>query len=128
PDWHVCKEDPVRIPNRRSEPEPDISVVRGSIDDYTDHHPGPADVALVVEVTRTTAAKDRKLARVYAAGGIPTYWIVNVPKRQLEVYSSPTGGAYSVSKILREADSVDLVIDGQVIGQIPVADLLPRRP
>jgi hypothetical protein len=28
---------------------------------------------------------------------------------------------------LGESESVDLVIDGQVVGQIAVADLLPRR-
>jgi Uma2 family endonuclease len=128
PGWHAAKEEPVRIPNRRSEPEPDVSVVLGSIDDYTDYHPGPADVALVVEVTRTTAAKDRKLARVYGAGGIPTYWIVNVPKRRLEVYAGPIGGRYPPPTILGETESVELVIAGQVAGRIAVADLLPRRP
>jgi len=61
--WHVSKEDPVRIPKRRSEPEPDVSVVKGSIDDYTDQHPGPTSIVLVVEVTRSSVAKDRKLAR-----------------------------------------------------------------
>jgi Uma2 family endonuclease len=128
PGWHAAKEEPVRIPNRRSEPEPDVSVVRGSIDDYTDHHPRPADVALVVEVTRTTAAKDRKLARVYGAGGIPAYWIVNVPKRQLEVYEGPVGGKYPAPKTLRETEAVDLTIAGQLAGRIAVADLLPKRP
>jgi hypothetical protein len=29
---------------------------------------------------------------------------------------------------LDEVASVELVIDGQVVGQIAVADLLPRRP
>ena len=57
--WYVRQEQPVRIPSRRSEPEPDVSVVRGGIGDYEARHPGPADVALVVEVTRTTAANDR---------------------------------------------------------------------
>ena len=89
PGWHVRKEDPVRIPNRRSEPEPDLAVVRGDDDAYEDRHPGPQDVALVVEVTRSSVAKDRKLARVYGRGGIPVYWIVNLPRRQLEVYSTP---------------------------------------
>ena len=126
PGWYVSKEDPVRIPNRRSEPEPDVSVVKGSIDDYTDRHPGPADVALIVEVTRTSAATDRKLARVYGAGGIPEYWIVNVPKRRLEVYSSPIGGAYPAPRVLGEGESVDLIIGGQIVGAIAVADLLPR--
>ena len=94
PGWHARKEGPVSIPNRRSEPEPDVSVVRGDIRDYKDRHPGPQDVALLVEVTRTTAAKDRKLARVYGPGGIPVYWIVNVPKRRLEVHANPIGGQY----------------------------------
>ena len=80
PGWHVRKEDPVRIPNRRSELEPDLAVVRGDDDAYETRHPGPEDVALVVEVTRSSVAKDRKLARVYGRGGIPVYWIVNLPR------------------------------------------------
>jgi Uma2 family endonuclease len=128
--WHTRGEQPVRIPNRRSEPEPDVSVVRGAIRDYTTRHPGPEDVALVVEVTRSSVAKDRALARVHGRGGIPLYWIVNVPRRRLEVYAHPvpgalTGGAYPTPKILGETESVELVIRGQVVGQIAVADLLP---
>jgi len=125
--WHVRKEEPVRIPSRRSEPEPDLSVARGAIRDYETRHPGPDDIALVVEVTRSSVAKDRALARVYG-GGIPAYWIVNVPKRRLEVYEGPTGGAYPAPKILKDTDSVDLIIAGQVVGRIPVADLLPGGP
>jgi Uma2 family endonuclease len=125
--WHVRKEDPVRIPNRRSEPEPDLAVVRGDDDAYEDRHPEPADIALVVEVTRTTASKDRSLARTYGGGGIPHYWIVNIQRRQLEVYSNPVGGAYPAPTILGESDTVDLIIDGQVVGRIAVVDLLPRR-
>ncbi len=130
--WHVRKEDPVRIPNRKSEPEPDLSVVRGKRTDYLDRHPGPADVDLVVEVTRSSVAKDRRgeprlrgRARVYGPGGIPVYWIVNVPKRRLEVYANPIGGVYLAPKVLEETESVSLVIDGQKIGTIAVADLLP---
>jgi Uma2 family endonuclease len=125
--WHAVKEEPVRIPNRRSEPEPDVSVVRGSIDDYTDHHPGPGDVDLVVEVTRSSVAKDRKLARVYGAGDIPAYWIVNLLRRQLEVYEAPVGGRYPSPRVLSESQAVDLTIGGQVVGRIAVADLLPKR-
>jgi Uma2 family endonuclease len=126
PGWYVRQEAPVRIPNRRSEPEPDVSVVRGSIDDYTDHHPGTADVALVVEVTRTTAAKDRRLARVYGPGGIPAYWIVNLIRGQVEVYTDPdpTGG-YRSRVDYRPGDDAPVVIDGREVGRIPVADLLP---
>ena len=128
PGWHVRKEDPVRIPNRRSEPEPDLAVVLGDDDAYAARHPEPADIALVVEVTRTTAAKDRGLARVYGRGGIPVYWIVNVPRRRLEVYANPTAAGYPPPLILGESESVELTIGGQVLGRIPVADLLPPRP
>ena len=52
--------------------------------DYTRRDPGPGDLALVVEVTRTTAAKDRRLAKDYGACGIPACWIVNL-RRQLKL-------------------------------------------
>ena len=123
--WIIRSEQPVRIPNRNSEPEPDISVVRGRIKDYLKRHPGPEDVALVVEVTRSTAAKDRALARVYGAGGIPVYWIINMEARKLEVYSSPVRGRYPAPKILALKDSVELVIAGRVAGRVAVAELLP---
>jgi Uma2 family endonuclease len=116
--WHVRIETPVRIPDRDSEPEPDVSVARGGIDDYEDLAPGPEDLALVVEVSESTLADDRDLAATY--GCIPTYWLVNIPDRRLEVYA---GGACT---ILGATESVELMIAGQVVGTIAVASLLPR--
>lgn len=132
PGWHVRIEKPVRIPQRDSEPEPDVSVARGGIDDYEDRHPGPEDVALVVEVAESTLADDRAMAVTYGGGGgIPVYWIVNVAGRQLEVYAHPEpgariGGAYPAPTILGETESVELIIEGRVVGMIAVAKLLPR--
>jgi Uma2 family endonuclease len=128
PGWHVRTEKPVRVPGRVSEPEPDVSVVRGDVDDYEGRNPDPDDVALVVEVGESSIVADQtEMVRVYGGGGIPVYWIVNLVDRQLEVYTSPTGGAYPAPTILGETQSVDLAIGGQVAGQIAVADLLPRR-
>ena len=123
--WHIRQDMPVRIPASRSEPLPDIAVVRGDYTDYYNRHPDPPDVALLVGIMRTTAAKDRKLIRVYGAAGIPIYWIVNVPKRQLEVYTGPVQGAYKSVVILKETYNVDLLIAGQVVGRILVGRLLP---
>ncbi len=125
--WHVRIDKPVRIPSRKSEPEPDISVARGGPEDYEDRHPGPGDVAMVVEISRTSAAKDRKLARVYAAGDIPVYWIIDVRRRCVEVYDGLAGGQYASTRILEESEVIDLVIGGQLLGQISVANLLPRK-
>jgi len=125
--WHGRVEGPVRIPSRDSEPEPDLAVVRGEIDDYEDRHPDPADVALIVEIAKSSLTEDRKLAETYGGGGIPIYWIVNLVHRQLEVYAKPANGTYSSLTILKKNELVDLIIDGQAVAQIAVADLLPRR-
>lgn len=55
--WHVAKEDPVRIPDQ-DEPEPDVTVVRGAATDYPDHHPGPGDIPLLVEVAESSLSWD----------------------------------------------------------------------
>jgi Uma2 family endonuclease len=125
--WHVRIEKPVRVPGRKSEPEPDISVAHGVPEDYEEVHPGPGEVALVVEISRTSVAKDRRLARVYAAGEVPFYWIIDVVRRSVEVFSGLDQGEYRSSVILGEEDSIDLVIDGQVVGQIAVVELLPTK-
>src|SRR4051812_23531792 len=69
--WHARIEGPVRIPSRDSEPEPDLAAVRGEIDDYEDRHPDPRDLALVVEIAKSSLAQDRKLAETYGGGRSP---------------------------------------------------------
>ena len=59
--WHIRNDRPLRIPKQASVPEPDLVITRGSIRDYLEHHPEPADVALVVEVSDSSLAEDRKL-------------------------------------------------------------------
>jgi Uma2 family endonuclease len=125
--WHARIEGPVRIPSRDSEPEPDLAVVRGEIDDYEERHPDPRDVALVVEISKSSLAEDRKLAETFGGAEIPIYWIVNLVQRQLEVYSRPTNGTYTSSAIFKKNDLVDLILDDQIVAQIRVSDLLPRR-
>ncbi len=118
----------MRIPDY-NEPEPDLCVVRGERDDYTDHHPSPADIALIVEIADSSLARDRGEKRDnYARAGIPLYWIVNLVGRQLEVSSNSTGGGQPPARILGETDFADLVIAGQIVARIAVADFLPKRP
>src|SRR5262245_40173240 len=47
-----------------SEPEPDISVVRGPVSDFDERHPSTAE--LVIEVAVSSAALDRENASLYA--------------------------------------------------------------
>jgi Uma2 family endonuclease len=131
--WHVRKEDPISLPGgptgRDSEPEPDVTVVRGSIDDYTDHHPGPADIGLVVDIADSSLADDRAGLVRYAWAGIPTAWIVNLPEARVEVYSEPTGpdaqARYLKVDLYKASDHVPVVLDGTEVGRIAAKELLP---
>lgn len=128
PGWHVKRQDPITTAD--SEPEPDVAVVRGSRRDYRDRHPGPGDLALVVEVADSTLVRDRTTKkRAYARAGIPVYWIVNLIDRMVEVYTDPTGPAgqpdYRRRTEYREADSIPLTLDGREVAVIAVRDLMP---
>jgi Uma2 family endonuclease len=126
--WHVRAEGPVST--RDSEPEPDVSVVRGHRRDYADRHPGPKDVALLVEVADTSLERDRGWKkRIYAAAGIPWYWIVNLIDDQVEVYTQPSGPGdqpdYAARQVYRRGDRIPVVLDGAEAGTVIVDDLLP---
>jgi Uma2 family endonuclease len=113
------------IPSYESMPEPDVTVVRGTYRDYANRYPIPTDVALLVEVAHSSLADDRAMAGIYAAGGIPVYWIVNLVDRQVEVYTSPGPAGYQLRMDFAPGQAVPVIIDGQQCGQIPVDDLLP---
>lgn len=126
PNWPARKEEPVRIPDY-DEPEPDITVVRGSVFDYRQRTPAPADVALLVETSETTLRQDRGPKRtVYARAGIPVYWIVNLVDRQVEVCTRPDGeGRYLSRKVFKPGQQVLVVVAGQELPAIPVDEILP---
>jgi Uma2 family endonuclease len=124
--WHAAKEDPIRIPHRDGEPEPDLSVIRGAPEDYAQRVPNPRDVALVVEVADSTLDYDRQeKLLMYAAADIRTYWIINLIDGQVEVYSDPGPDGYRSRHDYVPGQEVPVVIDEVEVGRIPVADLLP---
>jgi Uma2 family endonuclease len=113
-----------------SEPEPDILIVQGQRRDFLSHHPAPAEVLLVIEVSDATLHQDRSLKkRIYARAGIAVYWIVNLPEAQIEVYTEPSGSTpdptYHQLMTYHKGDAVPVVVDGVEIGRLPVNDLLP---
>lgn len=112
-----------------SEPEPDFTVARGDEGAYRTHHPGPADTALVIEVSASSLSFDRTdKARVYARAGIPVYWVVNVIDKQIEVFTQPSGPcdapAYAQRDVFGVGAAVPVVLDGNTVGTIAVADVV----
>ena len=112
-----------------SEPEPDFTIVRGDETAYRDHHPGPSEIGLVIEVSHSSLAIDREdKGRVYARAGIPVYWIVNLVDRVIEVFTQPSGPCeepcYAKPEIHALASSAPIVLDGITVGTIRVAEVI----
>ena len=126
PGWFIREEKPVRIP-RFDEPEPDLSLVRGQVEDYWDRHPEPKDIALLVEIADTTLPRDRgEKSAAYGRGRIPVYWLINLVDRQVEVYSSPSARGYRSRRVYKLGQEVPVVIAGAEVGRVAVADVLPK--
>jgi Uma2 family endonuclease len=128
--WHVRKGHPVRIPDY-DEPEPDLAIVRGTRAALRGKHPGPADLYLVAEVGNTTLDDDQRVKKErYARAGIPVYWIVNLRDGRVEVYTDPDRavGNYQSRVDYGPGEELPVHIDGQDVGRIAVANLLPKRP
>lgn len=125
PGWHVRPAKPLRLPTVDSEPGPDRCVVRGTIRDHLARHPGPDDAALVVEVSDSSLAEDRELAAIYGRAGVPLYWIINLVDRRVEVYSRPGPNGHAALEVLAPGHALSVAIDGQEVGTIAAAELLP---
>jgi len=101
--WVVRREDPLTLAD--SEPEPDITVVKGSREDFLQAHPKTAE--LVVEVAVSSPILDRANASLYAEAGIKEYWIVLGRERQVEVYRLPENGRYQQRTVLTIGDTLE---------------------
>ncbi len=107
-----------------STPHPDVAVVPGMLDDYVAARPRTA--LLVVEVADSSLAQDRiSKAAIYAAAGIPDYWIVDLRHGVVRVSRAPDPAAARYAR-------VDLVHRGARIAlvalpgiSIAVDDVLP---
>lgn len=131
--WLVCKEDPIALPagptGLDSEPEPDVSVIRGTIRDYSSRKPLPADVSLVVEVADRSLADDRAGLARYAWAGIPEAWIVNLRDMVVEVHGEPSGPAdnpaYRKAERFGPGAFIRVALGDALVGEVAVTDLLP---
>jgi Uma2 family endonuclease len=126
--WFVDSQEAITLAT--SEPEPDVLVLRSDDRAYADRHPGPNDVALIVEVADVSLNRDRTFKkRLYAQAGIPAYWIVNLVERCIEVFTDPATSAdppdYRQHHVFAASEEVPLVVDGREVGRITASAVLP---
>lgn len=128
--FHVATQDPVATDD--SEPEPDLAVIHGREEDYSDRLPWSVDCPLLIEVADTTLHRDRGIkSRIYARAGFSQYWVVSIPDRTIEVFTDPTGATdspmYVQSLCYGMGDLVSVVIEGRHVGEISVAEVFPLK-
>ena len=104
----VSVQDPIRL-GQHSEPQPDVALLRPRDDFYSQNHPTPSDVLLVVEVADTSEDYDRDFKLpLYAKAGIPEVWIVCLRDDLVLVHSDPVRGAYRDVRQAGRGDSIEV--------------------
>lgn len=100
-----------------SEPEPDVALIPFGYDDEL-----PDRAYLVIDVADSSLSKDRGVkARLYAAAGVPEYWIVNVIDQSVEVHRAARDGAYRETLVCRSGDTITVMAFPDI--QIAVDDV-----
>jgi Uma2 family endonuclease len=103
-----------------SEPEPDLAIVPPG--DYLDEHPNRA--LLLIEVADSSLQDDRRIkGPLYAAAGVPEYWIVDLVGGVIEVHRDPRSDGYA--SITRHARGETLAVPSFEDILVPVSEVIP---
>ena len=102
----VSVQDPVLL-DRHSQPLPDLALLKPRADFYTEAHPTPGDVLLLVEVADASVWYDTKIkAGLYAEFAIPEYWLLDIHKDVVVVRTNPANGEYREVEIKPRGETI----------------------
>jgi len=89
----------------RSEPQPDVMLLRPRADFYRAAHPRPGDTLLIIEVSDTSLRHDRRRKLpAYARAGVPEVWIISRPADAFEVFREPSKQGYREHRTFRRGE------------------------
>ncbi|MEJ7825809.1 MAG: Uma2 family endonuclease [Solirubrobacteraceae bacterium] len=116
----VSPQCPLNVVSQISLPEPDLAIVpAGGWDAHA------AQALLVIEISVTSRAIDLgRKAAIYAAAGIPEYWVLDLDRRRLVVHRDPAGDRYETVDALTDDDTVTAT--GLPL-TVAIADLMPPK-
>ncbi|MEL7123475.1 MAG: Uma2 family endonuclease [Bacteroidota bacterium] len=102
--YSIRSQSPIRL-NDLSEPEPDVSVLKFEESSYDDRHPAPGEIFVLIEVALSSLYVDRVIkASLYAEANIPEYWVINLNKNEIEVYTKPYEAIYQKCTIFKKGE------------------------
>jgi Uma2 family endonuclease len=82
--------------------DPDLMLLRRKPAGYNNQLPAAADVLLLVEAAESSLRRDQQIKLpVYAAAGIPEYWIADLDRELLIIHRNPSEGTYTSMEIRR---------------------------
>ena len=106
----VRVQSPIQL-GGHSEPQPDLAVLRYREDFYTQSHPCPEDVLLLIEVSDSTLRYDRDIkVPLYAKAGVPEVWLLDVAGQRLEIYRRPSPEGYREIRYPMHAENITPVL------------------
>jgi Uma2 family endonuclease len=109
----------------RSLPEPDLAVVAEDKPEFAKRHPGGDELLLAIEVAYTSVTFDlSRKAVLYAAAGVPEYWVLDLTRRILVVHRQPSPAGYRLSQWFTESDMVSLEDRAETVR---VSELMPAK-
>jgi len=100
----------------KSQPQPDIAVLKYRDDFYEEALPVPEDILLIVEVADSSLEYDRDVkANLYAAVGIPEMWLFDVNAKIITAFSRPAELGYKQSCRYTQGDSFSILAFDDVV-------------
>jgi len=102
----VSTQNPIQL-SERSEPQPDLALLRPRTDFYASAHPTAGEVLLLVEVAETSVEYDRQVkVPLYARSGIPEVWLADLNQQRIVVHRDPTPAGFATVRVVRREETI----------------------
>jgi len=101
-------QNPVELDDR-SEPQPDVALLRPPLDRYLAGHPGPPDIFLLIEVADTSLGYDRDTkAPLYGRAGVAETWVVDLDREVVLAFRRPGPDGYGERREIGRGDQLEV--------------------
>lgn len=124
--WVVVEHRPMLI-GFDSRTIPELTVVPGPAGGADAEIPAESCDLVIQMVEPISGIDRRKRASIYAAAGVPVYWLADFRQASVTVLSGPKGvgprAKYQDENVYDHDAEVPVVISGSRMGAIPVADI-----
>jgi len=105
----IWTQNSIILPNK-SQPQPDLAILKYRDDYYENGLPTPDDTLLIIEVADSSIDYDRDVkAPLYAAAGIPEMWLFDVNQKLITGYSQPSPSGYKHIQHYEAGDALAMV-------------------